>query len=259
MELPEVVALGIATTLKWLIYTALLWAMIKIQKLNYNVAGLFASSLLSVLVNLIPFVGPYLSYVVLVICLWKCTGADIAPDIVFTVGIAGALMFCVNLWIIGMLMGQLRPDFARNAAGTNATEMVDEDEDDAEEDGGKTVERNPAPAERQVSSQKPLRVAARTSSPPTPATRTAPTPAAKDPSTPPTITDGSLTVKGVSMGAHPSVLISDGAQVYTVSRGDSFTVSLPDTGRTRIRCEDITSSFVVLKNARGQLFQLRLP
>jgi hypothetical protein len=255
MELPEVVAVGIATTLKWLIYTALLWVMIKIQKLNYNVAGLFASSLLSVLVNLIPFVGPYLSYVVLVICLWKCTGADIAPDIVFTVGIAGALMFCVNLWIIGMLMGQLRPDFARDAAGANATVMVDEDGDDADEDGAKTVERSPAPAERQGSSQKPMRVAARTSSPATPAPPTAPAPAA----TPPTITDGSLTVKGVSMGAHPSVLLSDGVQVYTVSRGDSFTVSLPDTGRTRIRCEDITASFVVLRNGRGQLFQLRLP
>src|SRR5262245_7860855 len=119
------IALVIGTAIRWLVYTALLWIMIKIQKLNYNTAGLFASSLAAVLVSFIPYGGSYLSYVVLVICLWKCTGADIAPDIIFTVAIAGALMFCFNLWVIGMLMGSLRPDLAKTAAAAGEdTEMV---------------------------------------------------------------------------------------------------------------------------------------
>ena len=45
------IALLIATAIKWLVYTALLWFMIKIQKLNYNVFGLLGSSLAAVLLT----------------------------------------------------------------------------------------------------------------------------------------------------------------------------------------------------------------
>src|SRR5687767_2304722 len=92
----------------WLVYTGLLWMMIKLQKMNYNVLGLLGSSLLASALDYIPVVGCYLGWAALVICLWKCTGADIAPDVLFTVGVAGALMFCVNLFAIGWLMGNLQ-------------------------------------------------------------------------------------------------------------------------------------------------------
>src|SRR5258706_3411534 len=95
--IPEIASVAVLTLMKWLVYTGLLWGMIKVQKLNYNLLGLFGSSLAATLVEFIPIVGPYLGYVVLVVCLWKCTQADIFPDVLFTVGIAGALMSCVNL------------------------------------------------------------------------------------------------------------------------------------------------------------------
>jgi len=246
------VALIIATAVKWLIYTALLWIMLKVQKLNYNVLGLFGSSLAATLTHFIPFVGPYLSYVVLVICLWKCTGADIAPDVVFTVGIAGALMFCVNLWIIGMLIGRLRPDLAHDQKdGPPSTEMVEEDSDGEETpDQAKPSEAKPAAAHA-ISPTNGMPVAARS-----PASKPKPNPGPAAP----VVSTGPFSIKGVSRGGgRTSVIISDGGHVYTVGRGESFTATLPQQGRVRIRCDDITDSLVVLKNGDGQTIELRLP
>ncbi|HEY0551181.1 MAG TPA: hypothetical protein VGF13_16365, partial [Verrucomicrobiae bacterium] len=126
------IAIGLA---HWLVYTALLWMMIKLQNLNYNLLGLLGSSLLASALDYIPVVGCYIGWAALVICLWKCTGADIAPDVLFTVGVAGALMFCVNLFVIGWLMGNLSmisPALAEYSPG-DKTEMsagMDEEEDE---------------------------------------------------------------------------------------------------------------------------------
>src|SRR5688572_6679136 len=96
-----ILVLAIEGVVRWFIYTALLWIMIKIQKLNYNFFGLMAVSAGAIAVSYIPWAGPYLAYPVLVFGLWKVTGADIVPDVVFTVAITRALMFCVNLFLLG--------------------------------------------------------------------------------------------------------------------------------------------------------------
>jgi len=244
------VATVLAVAIKWLVYTALLWVMIKVQKLNYNTLGLFASSLAAVLVDLVPYGGAYLSYVVLVIGLWKCTGADIAPDCVFTVIIAGALMFCFNLWVIGLLLGPLRPDLAKaHASDAEDAEMVD-DESAAEDSDEKAGETRPARSSPKPSlaSSNSVRVAARpTTSPSAPAN---PLESA--------IESGLLVPKGVSYGAHPSAMISDGVRVHTVSRGETIIVSLPQ-GRTHLRCEDITKTHIILKGTDGQVLNMKLP
>ena len=239
MELFDV-AMILGALIKWLIYTALLWVMIKVQKLNYNVLGLFGSSLLTILVSLIPIVGSYLCYVVLVICLWKCTGAEIVPDVVFTVGIAGALMFCVNLWVIGMLMGSLRrPDVAERKGEGTGKSAAAEDGDDGDAE--------PQPDEPRTGGKAARPVAARTVS------------TAIRPSTTPGVTNSPFTIKGTSLGgAHPSVLISDGSQVYTIRSGESFMANFAQ-GRSRFRCDTITKSNVVLRNGEGTTFQLPLP
>jgi hypothetical protein len=231
------VGLVVVTAAKWLVYTGLLWGMIKIQKLNYNVWGLFGSSLAATLVTFIPFVGPYLSYAVLVLCLWKCTGADIVPDVVFTVAIAGALMFCVNLWVIGALMGSLRPDLSAHArAGgdkpgpTGADDMTEEDDDD-----GPTAAKA---------------ATARTATANTNAFR--PNPAATSTNA------AALVLKSVtSHPARPFVMISDGTRAYTVGKGETFTVTLSQ-GRVTLRCEEITKDSVVVKPAQGEAIVLHL-
>lgn len=221
---------------KWLVYTGLLWGMIKIQKLNYNVLGLFGSSLAWVFISEIPYFGVYLSYVVLVICLWKCTGADIAPDVIFTVGIASALMFCVNLWVIGALMGDLRPDFKAKARGeSDATELADMDAGEESDDD--------APAEPAA---KPTT--------PTPAATAAPQPKPADAKS-----SGPLTLKGISFNAgRPLVMISDGSRVHTVTTGETFAVTSPQ-GRIKWRCEQVTKTAVTLKSDQGEQVQLHQP
>lgn len=119
-----VVAAGL--TVSWLVYTVLLWLMIKIQRLNYSLRGLLVSSAIAVAVNQIPVVGVYLSAAVLLLCIRKVTGADMVPDVVFTVVIAGALMFCVDLWVLGAVMGRLRPDLETAAAEAPSTVVTNQ-------------------------------------------------------------------------------------------------------------------------------------
>lgn len=111
---PELILYLAGLGVYWLIYTLLLWIMIKIQKMNYSVIGLVASSALATGIAQIPFVGPYVGWAVLILCLWKVTGEDIWPDVFFTVAVAGALMFAVNLWVIGALMTGDMPDWMAN-------------------------------------------------------------------------------------------------------------------------------------------------
>jgi len=105
---------------------AALWIMIKVQKLDYNFPGLLGSAALACAVdsilNLIfgHWFGPLATYfsapfflIVLYVCLKKLTHAD-HVDVIFTMCVGGALRFGMNLWLIGVLMGDLRPS-ARNS------------------------------------------------------------------------------------------------------------------------------------------------
>ena len=120
--------------IKFAIQTAillgLLWGMIKIQKLDqrfeYNFLGVLGSAALATGLDQIlqmtvgRFIGiSFASYIttpivvtVLLLCLKKVTHAPYV-DVVFTVAISYALLFGVNLFILGSLMGDLRPS-ARN-------------------------------------------------------------------------------------------------------------------------------------------------
>lgn len=236
-------AVGVA---HWLVYTALLWIMIKIQKLNYNLPGLLGSSLLATALDQIPVVGIYLGFAVLVFCIWKCTGAEISPDVLFTVGVAGALMFCVNLFLLGSLMGDLRGspaladgDFADEVDGIKMETELEE------EFAGETVVTIPATNWMQTNRVQsvPVKITAVTSTP-------APM---RDANTLPV----QLTVKGISMnGAQRSAMIADGHGIRDIRLGDSFAIN-SDKGRMVLVCEEITGSSVILA-AEGTRVKLSL-
>lgn len=229
------------TVVQWLVYTGLLWGMIKIQKLNYHPAGLFASSLLATLVAMIPYAGGYLAYAVLLLCLWKCTGAEIVPDVVFTVCIAGALMFCFNLFAIGAMMGKLRPDLGADGHAGMAFGMEDSfnegmETPDAGDESDDTDNVRPVRNGRQ---SKPLR---------------------KTPEVFATSAAGphSLALKGVTVNAgRASALVFDGRRTQTIFEHEPFAVDFRSS-RARLVCEKISRNGVLLVTDRGERVLLRL-
>ncbi len=223
MEVSELVLTGIVTFVKWMVYTGLLWGMIRVQNLNYNVAGLFASSLAATLVAMVPFVGGYLAYAVIVLCLWKCTGAEIVPDVIFTVCIAGALMFCFNLFAVGAVMGKLRPDLASD---TQSEELWDGFVDASDDDGSSDDKEKTRPVANKT--------ADRSGEP------------------------HGLVHKGVTVNtARHSAMIFDGKRTQTVFAKEAFAADFRN-GRARFTCEHITRHGVVLATADGEHLLLHL-
>lgn len=239
IDTAEILVTVLINLVAWLVYTGLLWGMIKVQKLNYHLGGLFASSFVAMLVGMIPIVGGYLSYAVLLLCLWKCTGAEIVPDVVFTVCIAGALMFCFNLFAIGALMGKLRPDLAADGSDDAGISLVDsfnegaesesEDPDAAEE--GATQGRSPKKSRRSGESAS----------------------VANSVGTP-----HPLVLKGVSVNTpHVSALVFDGRRTQTVFINEPFAAEFRE-GRARLTCRKIARDGVLVVTDRGEQVVLKL-
>src|SRR5438552_15821928 len=84
-----------------------LWLMVKIQKFQYNFPGLLGSAALASALDMIPYFGHFLAVPVLYICLLKVTREDLT-GVVFTAGISYALVFAMNLFVLGSLTGSLR-------------------------------------------------------------------------------------------------------------------------------------------------------
>jgi hypothetical protein len=248
----ELMALSGVTILQWLVYSALLWAMIKVQKLQYHGWGLLGASLLATLVNLIPVVGCYLSWAVLVLCLWKITRSDIVPDVVFTVGVAGAIMFCLNLWAFGALIGEIRPDLAPTAEESPAAlEAANEEEEE-------TVSKTSPPAVASLESQHRLMSPAKTvkESVMAAATNTIALVRARASAapaeTPPVV------LKGVVLHAtQPSAMILAGGRYHTIQKGDLLSISLAG-GKATLHCKEISSAGVFLTLNDAQEITLRV-
>src|ERR1035437_7208346 len=90
------------------VLTLLLWAMVKLQKLDYFFLGLLGSAALACALDTIPYFGHYLAVPVLYFCIWKVTHASLMPDAVFTVVVAYALMFALKVLLFTALIGDLR-------------------------------------------------------------------------------------------------------------------------------------------------------
>ena len=105
----QILVLALEFSIRTVFLVVALWAMIKFQGLEWNFLGLLGSAALGSSLDMIPFVGHYLAVPALWLCLKKATNGDLFPDIAFTVAIGYALVFCMNLFVLGALMGDLRP------------------------------------------------------------------------------------------------------------------------------------------------------
>ena len=125
---------------------AALWVMIKVQKLNYNFLGLLGAAALASAIKLIPLpfhIADIISCTVLLFCISKVTGAEYI-DVKFTVVVGYALMFAVNMFLLGALMGDLRPS-AREAENHRIREEMEHKDDTASAHQAPTAGTNTAP------------------------------------------------------------------------------------------------------------------
>lgn len=233
----QILATFIAFVVQTVFLTLALWIMIKVQKLDYNFPGLLGSAALACAVDNIlnlalrPWFDGMSTYisapfflVVLYVCLKKLTNAD-HVDVIFTMCVGGALRFGMNLWLIGMLMGDLRPS-ARNS---------DEFETSA-----------PQPETNEVQ-----QIATRTNQPVQTAHQTAPGATAGLAAQPKpeqlveTATN-LFSVKGVSRnGSKSAVTIQTGKRTYTISLGESA-LTQTSKGPVSVRFKELGDGWVVL-------------
>jgi hypothetical protein len=214
----NILVLAVEFLIHGTILLALLWIMIKLQKLDYNFPGLLGSAALAGGLDMIPHFGHMLAVPVLYLCVWKVTRSSLFPDAAFTVVISYALMFGANLFIMGALMGDLRPS-DKGAA---------EDEAPSQEAASGTS---------LAATNKPSQEAANNQSP------------AADAKTAEAIAKQFL-VKGVTRNSDKSaVTILSGKKTYTIFLGQLVSVQTDD-GLVSVRFTDLGADWVAL-NIRG--------
>jgi len=210
------------------ILLAVVWVLIKFQKLDQNMKFHFLKLLAVVALasglDTIPYSGHYLSVTALLLGVKIVTGSPYA-DVLFTVGISYALMFAVNLFIIGSLMGDLRPS-TRDAGNIGQWGNAPQGQT-----VGTVAKTNP-PARAAVSNSAPQGLAK-----PAPAGVTR------------------FTIKGISRnGAKSVVAIDTGTKAYTLFLGDTLNMQTAD-GTSRVRFENLDADWVTL-NIDGKTVKL---
>jgi hypothetical protein len=254
------------------ILLGLLWGMIKIQKLDQHIAyrflWLLGSAALATGLDMIPYASHYLAVSALLLCIKKTTGAPYV-DVLFTVAISYALMFGVNLFILGSLLGDLRPS-ARNS---EEFEIVTQQQEIKKEyptainTNLPAQKANPPAPSVPANSIKPAERAAPKTNPPAPSVPTNSTKLAKGaaprtnlpaPSEPTNSVSQSpakpveaiakyFAIKGVTRNAAKSaVTIQTGAKIHTVFLGETVLMQTPD-GPIPVRFKDLGEDWVVLE------------
>jgi hypothetical protein len=246
------------------ILLGLLWGMIKIQKLDqgfeYNFLGLLGSAALATGLDQIlqmtvgHFIGIYFaSYIttpivvtVLLLCLKKVTHAPYV-DVLFTVAISYALLFGVNLFILGPLMGDLRPSARHSEEFENVTQQqeIKKEYQAAIKTNLPAPKANPPAPSAPANSIKPAKGAAHMTNPPVPGTSS--NSASHSPAKPVEAIARYFAVRGVTRNATKSaVTIQAGTKIYTIFLGETALTQTPD-GPIPVRFKDLGEDWVVLE------------
>jgi hypothetical protein len=214
MTMQDIIGYGVEFAIRAGILLAALWGMIKLQKLNYNVLGLVASAGLTsgldmALEHFIGGFGTPIVIIVLVLCITKVTGGD-HVDVGFTIAVSYALVFCVNMWLLGMMLGDLRVsarESREEAEELAYTQMTN----DLAKAKASAVPTN-APAD--LHEETPI--------------------------------EDSFVLKGVTQSrTTPLALIQAGKKTYTVTIGESFQADTPK-GKVTVTCKSIADDRVLL-------------
>jgi hypothetical protein len=242
--------LGIGIAIQTVFLTIALWIMLKIQSFERNILGLIGVAALSCALDRIPYVGWEVSGVVLLLCITKLIHARTFTDAIFTVAIAFAITFAFNMFVITMLMADLRPS-ARVRARVAEAAM--------ETNGAASTNAVPTPAPQPaVASPAKTEAAAAVATPQIPAAST--NAAASVPTPDPVFDTNRLNivrmagdimkhyyVKGVSQGTTISIaMLSNGTRNFDIVSGDTIQLQTSDGRFAAVKCESITDGQVLV-------------
>jgi hypothetical protein len=223
---------------------ALVWIMIKLQKLDQNFKFHFLKLLgvvvLASALDMIPRVGIELSCTALWMGIKYVTRSPYI-DALFTAFISSMLLFAVNLFILGSLMGNLRPS-ARHAGSPGRLEHTPRVQTVKTEPETVAKTNTPAPT-------------ATANPAPTAAPAVAPNPAPQVSAKPAQAGASHFTIKGITRnGAKSVVIINTGARTYTLFLGDSFNMQTA-AGVSSVQFENLDEDWVTL-NVDGKPVKL---
>jgi Tfp pilus assembly protein PilP len=225
--------------------------MVKLQKLDYNVPGLFGAAALASALDMIPYFGHPLSVGALLFCMHKVTRSDYV-DVLFTVFVGYALMFGMNLFLLGTLMGDLRPSARPDEATETKIEEAKEIDAAKEIENVKKMEKI-----REIEKAKkgapedaitPTKAKEQAPAAPAPPTKTKEEPVKKQI----TSVASKFSLKGLTRNANDSVaMVHTGVKTYTIGMGETISMDTPN-GKVSVKLEQVVNDSSVVLNIGGE-------
>jgi len=243
------ITLSVGIVVQTVFLLAAFWIMIKLQKLEYQFPGLLASAAfvgaLDEILNhfLIPYFGIFLAssiatpivVVASYFCIAKVTHAELV-DVFFTVIVGRALWFGMNLWLIGGLMGNLRPTAAEDNGNLSVAEQRKEITEGAPMEAWTNRAPPPPPAAAVINSS--------TNAVKTNAVKTIPIAPAQGTSA--EEIGNHLSIKGVMRnGSRSAITLQYGTRTYALFLGDSL-IMQTESGPVAVRLKALGDDGVVL-------------
>jgi hypothetical protein len=230
------IGLGILFVVRWLLFTAIIWGMLRVQSLNFTWPGLLLTTALASVAYFIPLgiLAAAVAFVVVYAGLKKVTQAE-HTDLMFTIVIGNAVMYVAGLWLLAAVL----PDF-RDLRGTDTAA--------GESEAGTGMLPDYAGIMKQASNT--LTEAADRGTGRSVTADTGRAPASSGASK--TAESGGLQLKGVTvMGSGSLAMIRAGERTVSVSVKESITMR--EGGRIiRYVCESISTNGVVLRVQRAE-------
>jgi len=185
--------------------------------------------------DMIPYFGHYLAVPVLYVCIALITRADLFPDAVFTVVIAYALMFCLNMFLLAGLLGDLRPSVTVQASKSGDTSLVAGQEMD--EKAATTPERPVKADAAMKDAPKPNALAA---------AQAVPGPKSAESGSATNEVAQKFSLKGITRSSsRPLATVFTGTSTYTVEPGEWRTMRTPN-GVVTALCDEVGEDWVIL-------------
>jgi hypothetical protein len=256
----QVLGLAIEFSIRTVFLAGVLWGLVKIQELDGKFLGLLGSAALSSGLDMIPTFGHYIAVVALWLCLMKATNGDLFPDIALTVAVGYALEFCLNLFVLGVLLGDLRPSHRdADQAKADPAKAAPAKADPAKAATHASSEDKPGTKEPPTVVAAPSKVSEPAPQPSSqPGTKSDPVPPAPGPQSPaqppsnqPVIKSAlevvrNFSVRGIIEGAdQPTVAIYSGLKTYTLVTGETCSFQTKD-GRIMVRFDGMRAHQVLL-------------